>query len=164
LRQRGGDQWTTGLNFDTLRPLRDVLEDYKRVLERVYEPTAFARRLERLASLLDRLNSRRGLPGGDIRSRLSILEMIQRVVTTLPETREPFWRAFAACARDNGSAVRIIVAFMVLYLHLGPFSRLVIAAIDCRIAALDSQTLSLEGKPSATLIACPDALPARQTA
>ena len=38
----GGDQCTTGLNFETLRPLRDVLEDYKRVLEQIYEPTAYA--------------------------------------------------------------------------------------------------------------------------
>jgi hypothetical protein len=144
----GGDQCTTGLNFNTLRPLRDVLEDYKRVLERIYEPSAYAGRLERLAWLLDRSNSRRGLPEGDLRSRISILELMHRVVTTLPETREPFWRAFAACARDNVSAARIIVAFMVLYLHLGPFSRLVIAAIDRRIAALDGQTPPTEGKPS----------------
>ena len=48
----GGDQCTTGLNFETLRPLRDVLEDYKRVLEQIYEPTAYAGRLERFASLL----------------------------------------------------------------------------------------------------------------
>ena len=32
----GGDQCTTGLNFDTLRPLRDVLRDYKRVLQTIY--------------------------------------------------------------------------------------------------------------------------------
>jgi hypothetical protein len=160
----GGDQCTTGLNFDTLRPLRDVLEDYKRVLERIYEPTAYAGRLERLASLLDRSNSRRELPEGDIRSRISILEMIHRVVTTLPETREPLWRAFAACARENVSAVRIIVAFMVLYLHLGPFSRLVIAAIDRRIAALDGQTLSIDGRLSASPVACTEAMSARQTA
>src|SRR6476620_2529790 len=50
----GGDQCTTGLNFDTLRPLRAVLQDYKRVLEMIYEPAAYAGRLERLASLLDR--------------------------------------------------------------------------------------------------------------
>jgi radical SAM superfamily enzyme YgiQ (UPF0313 family) len=160
----GGDQCTTGLNFDTLRPLRDVLEDYKRVLERIYEPNAYAGRLERLALLLDRSNSRRDLPEGDVRGRINVLELMHRVVTTLPETREPFWRAFAACARDNVSAVRIIVAFMVLYLHLGPFSRLVIAAIDRRIRALDGQPPPIKGKASADAVACAEAMPARQTA
>ena len=74
---------------------------------------------------------------------------MHRVVTALPETRGPFWRVFTACARDNLSAVRIVVAFMVLYLHLRPFSRLVIAAIDRRIAELDGQVPPIEGKPSA---------------
>ena len=36
---------------------------------------------------------------------------------------------------------------MVLYLHLRPFSRLVIAAIDRRIAELDGQAPPIEGKP-----------------
>ena len=154
----GGDQCTTGLNFETLRPLRDVLEDYKRVLEQIYEPTAYAGRLERFASLLNREGSRRDLPEGDVRGRTSVLELMHRVVTALPETREPFWRVFTACARDNLSAVRIVVAFMVLYLHLRPFSRLVIAAIDRRIAALDGQAPPIEGKPSAA--ACREAMPA----
>ncbi|MGB8549234.1 MAG: DUF4070 domain-containing protein, partial [Xanthobacteraceae bacterium] len=154
----GGDQCTTGLNFETLRPLRDVLEDYKRVLEQIYEPTAYAGRLERFASLLNREGSRRDLPEGDVRGRTSVLELMHRVVTALPETREPFWRVFTACARDNLSAVRIVVAFMVLYLHLRPFSRLVIAAIDRRIAELDGQAPPIEGKPSA--VACREAMPA----
>ena len=158
----GGDQCTTGLNFETLRPLRDVLEDYKRVLEQIYEPTAYAGRLERFASLLNREGSRRDLPEGDVRGQTSVLELMHRVVTALPETREPFWRVFTACARDNLSAVRIVVAFMVLYLHLRPFSRLVIAAIDRRIAELDGQAPPIEGKPSA--VACREAIPAEPIA
>jgi hypothetical protein len=142
-----------------------VLEDYKRVLEQIYEPAAYAGRLERFASLLDRSKSRRDLPEGDVRGRINVLELVHRVVTTLPETREPFWRVFGTCARDNLSAVRIIVAFMVLYLHLGPFSRLVIAAIDRRIAALDSQAPPIQGKPSAAPVAaCRDTGPAGQLA
>jgi radical SAM superfamily enzyme YgiQ (UPF0313 family) len=31
----GGDQCMTGLNFDTLRPLREVLQDYRRILTRL---------------------------------------------------------------------------------------------------------------------------------
>jgi hypothetical protein len=46
----------------------------------------------------------------------------------------------------------------VLYLHLRPFSRLVIAAIDRRIAELDGQAPPIEGKPSAA--AWREAMPA----
>ena len=47
------DQCTQGLNFETLRPRREILLDYKRVLEKAYDPVAYARRLQRLATLLD---------------------------------------------------------------------------------------------------------------
>jgi hypothetical protein len=36
---QAGDQCTLGCNFDTKRPLRDIVTDYKAVLERVYSPT-----------------------------------------------------------------------------------------------------------------------------
>src|SRR6478736_3849050 len=131
----GGDQCTTGLNFDTLRPLRDVLGDYRRVLDTIYQPAAYAARLQRLASLLDRSASHRSVPIGDIRARVGAMELVRRIVSALPETREPFWRVFITCARENPNATRIIVGLMALYLHLGPFSRRVIAEIDRRIAA-----------------------------
>jgi radical SAM superfamily enzyme YgiQ (UPF0313 family) len=129
----GGDQCTTGLNFETLRPLRDVLRDYKRVLQTIYEPAAYAARLQRLASLLDRSRSRRDLPAGDPRGKVGAMQLMHRIVTALPEAREPFWRVFMTCARENPDATRIIVGLMAMYLHLGPFSRRVIAAIDRRI-------------------------------
>jgi radical SAM superfamily enzyme YgiQ (UPF0313 family) len=138
----GGDQCTTGLNFETLRPLRDVLEDYKHVLERVYEPNSFANRLETLSSLLKRPSSRRDLPAGDLRGRTGALQLVHRIVTALPEAREPFWRVFLACARENPNATRMIVAQMLMYLHLRPFSQQVIAAIDRRIAALDQGSVA----------------------
>ena len=42
-----------GLNFKTLRPRQDVLADYARILERIYDPAAYADRLRRLAKMLD---------------------------------------------------------------------------------------------------------------
>ena len=53
------DQCTQGLNFDTLRPREQILNDYKRVLEKVYEPAAYAGRLERLTALLDNSHRKR---------------------------------------------------------------------------------------------------------
>src|SRR5436190_6061051 len=139
----GGDQCTTGLNFDTLRPLRDILQDYKRILERVYDPVAYAARLDRLITLLDRSGRARHFPQGDNRGKVNALETIHRVVTEIPQAREVFWRTFMNCAKSNPASVRIVVALAALYLHLGPFSRQVIAEIDRRIAALDGETPAL---------------------
>ena len=45
---------------------------------------------------------------------------------------------------DNPESIRWVVALMALYLHVGPFSRVVIARIDNIIATL--QPLAVEGR------------------
>lgn len=135
--EQAGDQCTLGCNFDTKRPLRDILTDYKTVLEHVYSPTAYAGRLSRLAAMLDRSDRRRDLPDGDIRKRLGGIEGVHRVISALPEVREPFWKTFVEVAKSNPGALRYIVMLMALYLHFGPFSKYVIGVIDRRIAELD---------------------------
>jgi hypothetical protein len=50
----GGDQCTAGLNFVPARPRRDILQDYKEVLERIYAPAAFFRRLTMVGQVLRR--------------------------------------------------------------------------------------------------------------
>src|SRR5216684_6716636 len=49
-----GDQCTSGINFETARPRRDILSDYRRVLARVYRPASYYRRVRTVARLLDR--------------------------------------------------------------------------------------------------------------
>src|SRR6185369_10446486 len=135
--EQAGDQCTLGCNFDTKRPLRDILVDYKTVLGHVYSPAAYARRLSRLSVMLDRSDRRRELPDGDTRKRLAGLDSVHRIMQTLPEVREPFWKTFVEVAKTNPAALRYIVMLMALYLHLGPFSKHVISEIDRRIAELD---------------------------
>ena len=135
----GGDQCTDGINFDPARPLRDILMDYRQILEAVYHPAAYARRVDRLMTMLDRSGQRRELPVGDLRLKLPVLETVHRVVTAIPEAHDPFWRTFLNCAKRDPSSTQIAVAMIAAYAHLGPFSRRVIEAIDCRLAALDEQ-------------------------
>jgi radical SAM superfamily enzyme YgiQ (UPF0313 family) len=135
--EQAGDQCTLGCNFDTKRPLRDILVDYKAVLKHVFNPLAYAGRLSRLAVMLDRSDRRHDLPDGDIRKRLGSIEGVHRIMRALPEAREPFWIAFVEVAKTNPNALRYIVMLMALYMHLGPFSKNVIGEIDRRIAQLD---------------------------
>ena len=134
-----GDQCTCGLNFDPARPLRDILEDYSRILDRVFDPVAYAGRLERLASMLDRSGRPRDLPEGDLRLKFSLIDSVHRIISQLPDTREPFWRTFIACARSNPAALRYIVMLMAMYLHLGPYSRHVIGSLERRLTSLDQE-------------------------
>ncbi len=92
------DQCTATLNFDTLRPLAEILRDYRRVLERVYDPAAFAGRLRRLSGMLDRSGRPRDLPEGDKRLSVASIEMVHKIISRLPDAREQFWETFVACA------------------------------------------------------------------
>jgi len=137
----GADQCTDGINFDPVRPLRDILMDYKRVLERIYNPAAYAGRIDRLMTLLDRSRQRHELAEGDIRAKIGAMETVHRVVTAIPEARGPLWQTFMNCAKRDTSSARIAVQMIAAYAHLGPYSRKVIAAIDARLAALDDGTI-----------------------
>jgi radical SAM superfamily enzyme YgiQ (UPF0313 family) len=131
------DQCTQGLNFDTLRPRAEILLDYKRVLEKVYEPAAYAGRLERLTALLDNSHRKRKTAAGESRRQFGGKEMINRIITHLPEPRELFWPVFTRCVSSNPQSARWIVALTALYLHLGPFSRYVIGQIEQKIEDLE---------------------------
>jgi radical SAM superfamily enzyme YgiQ (UPF0313 family) len=144
--EQAGDQCTLGCNFDTKRPLRDILVDYRAVLEQVFNPTAYAGRLSRLAVMLDRSDRRHDLPDGDIRKRHDGIEGVHRIMRALPEVREPFWIAFVEVAKTNPKALRYIVMLMALYTHLGPFSKNVIGEIDRRIAQLDEANRGYAGE------------------
>lgn len=130
---RYGDQCTEGLNFDTLRAREDILLDYKRILEKVYEPSAYAGRVERLAGMLDCSRRKRNTGETGRMDRYSGTEAVYRVIGSLPESHEVFWPAFKRAAVRNPQAARWIVALMSLYLHLGPFSRFVIGQVDRKI-------------------------------
>jgi hypothetical protein len=134
-----GDQCTAGLNFDTLRPRADVLKDYRSVLHHVYDPVAFAGRLKRLSALLDRSKGRREPPAGDIKLKAGAIATVHRIISQMPEVREIFWQTFTECAASNPKSVRFLVLMMAIYLHVGPFSRKVIATIDRQIAGQHNQ-------------------------
>jgi radical SAM superfamily enzyme YgiQ (UPF0313 family) len=134
-----GDQCTATINFDTKRPLTDVLKDYRQILERIYDPAVFAARLSRLASMLGRSGHRNKLADGDVRKNLGGIDTVHRIIAALPEAREPFWKTFVEVGKTNPAALRYIVMLMAFYMHLGPFSRRVIDQLDRRIDELDRE-------------------------
>jgi radical SAM superfamily enzyme YgiQ (UPF0313 family) len=133
-----GDQCTHGLNFDPARPLRDILVDYKNILERIFDPVAYAGRLDRLVSMLDRSGRQRELPEGDLRSKFGTMEKVHRIMGQLP-MRERFWKTLTNCVKNNPRVMTSLMMLMAVYLHLGPYSRFIISAMDRRIAEIDAR-------------------------
>ncbi len=145
--QGAGDQCTAGLNFATSRPRRDILSDYRTILASVYRPADYYRRVRTVVRLLDRPDLDRSastdapqpsLFGIPVRDFHLLWRLIWRIASRQPAALWPFCRAFYECVRNNPRALDSVGVFAAFYLHLGPFSRFVIATIDRQIADIDS--------------------------
>ena len=142
-----GDQCTGGLNFETARRRRDILLDYRTVLAGIYEPHAYYQRVRAVAQLLDRpkldRSARRDPPPHrflsiPVRDIVLVWRLVSRIAARQPRALWPFLKVFRECARDNPRAVEAIGMLAGIYLHLGPFSRFVMAMVDREIARCDS--------------------------
>jgi hypothetical protein len=148
-----GDQCTAGLNFETTRPRREVLRDYKSVLEAIYDPVAFFGRIRRVGRMLHRKRSHRVAPG-DLRS---FARLLWRIPGAGPGVRRQFWNTTLDCIIHNPTALPYLIMIIALYLHLGPFARQVIAEIDRQIEDIDlgrwRAPLTLQAGEKALLLA-----------
>jgi radical SAM superfamily enzyme YgiQ (UPF0313 family) len=134
---KSADQCTMGLNFETLRPRQEILGDYVSILQRVYDPVAFAGRLQRLAALLDNSGRKQQTRAEYAQSRDGGLEVTRRILANMPAPRDMFRRTLMQCLSANPTSIRSILGQMALYAHVGPFSRDVIGRLETMIAALE---------------------------
>jgi radical SAM superfamily enzyme YgiQ (UPF0313 family) len=136
--QQEGDQCTIGLNFETKRPRREVLQDYRAVLEAVYDPAAYFGRVRRVGRRLRR--GRRRLAASLphlLRDLRALCRLIRRLPKAGPGTARQFWKTMLDCAVHNPRAMPFLVMLSALYLHYGPFSRQVTAEITRQIDDID---------------------------
>ena len=133
-----GDQCTAGLNFETKRSRRDVLADYRAVLDAVYDPAAYFGRVRRVGRMLKRGKRRLKAP---LRYVLRDARGFGRLMWRLPNagsgTARQFWKMAFDCAIHNPRALPFLFMLSALYLHHGPFSRQVIGQIDRQIEDID---------------------------
>jgi radical SAM superfamily enzyme YgiQ (UPF0313 family) len=133
-----GDQCTGGLNFVPARPRRDILQDYKEVLERIYAPAAFFHRLTTVGRVLRRPALRVRPNHAAVAKDLAILARVAwRMTIHKPALAHRFWRLLLSCACSNPRALEYVVGMTVIFLHVGPFAAHVIADLETQIAAID---------------------------
>ena len=134
-----GDQCTAGLNFKTLRPRRDVLVDYKTVLEAVYSPQAFFGRLQRMTAQLKRPKLTVKLEARHWARNLRIYgKLCAEITFRRPGMALHFWRFMARTLFTNPRAIEFVTMNIVMYMHVGRFTRFVIADMERRIAEIDA--------------------------
>lgn len=140
LRERG-DQCTAGLNFMPLRPRRDILLDYTKVLAEIYKPRTYFERVSRSAAALKGSDLAVARDGEALARDLGfIMRLAGRLITHERNLFLSFCRCVLASIRRNPSAVEYIVTMTALYLHLASFASHVIIEIEGQIAASDTES------------------------
>ena len=151
-----GDQCTAGINFVPLRPRRDILADYKTVLETVYEPDAYFERVRQVGRTLRRPDIDQAFDAAGTMHDLGfVARLIWRMTVTRPELRRPFWRTVTDVARHNPAALESVIVMITFYLHLGQFAGVVIKELT-RLIEEEAHNPS----PSITRVVPPISAPA----
>lgn len=144
-----GDQCTAGLNFDTARPRSAILADYAMVLEKVFEPDAFFGRVRRVGRMLgtaERLPAGSGGKPGTIFGGVSLVDwrrffrLAFDMTIRNPRLAWKFWSNLADCLVRNPQALKAEAMLMSLYLHLGPFSKEVLAKVRAEMRSPTKST------------------------
>ena len=134
-----GDQCTAGLNFILKRPRLEALTDYKRILERVYAPSAFFARVRDVGQSLRIPKRDTGvLLRASIRDARLFVRLMIGITLRRPDMRREVWSSVLFMLRRNPAAFPSAMRLMALYVHLGPFAGYVIGKIDEQIGALES--------------------------
>ena len=134
-----GDMGTAGLNFRTLRPRRDVLDDFREVVAAVYAPDAYFGRVRAMGRMLrpPRFRLKAMLGRNTPRDLLAFLRLCWAMTVRHPELARHFWSTFGDVLKHNPVAFEAVLRNMAHFIHLYAFSRYLTDVIDERLAALD---------------------------
>lgn len=132
------DHCTQGLNFDTLRPRAEVLSDYRRVVARSYDLTAYHRRVRRMTDLLRFQNDVIDpLRSGVWKNVLFFLRLSWTLGIKAREGKRLYWGTLRHALRSDSRSLDSVMLCLGFLVHIGPFSKTVIKAIDAKIAELE---------------------------
>jgi radical SAM superfamily enzyme YgiQ (UPF0313 family) len=130
-----GDQSLHGLNFITVRPRADILNDLAWLLERLYAPAAYFTRVT-TSSLRLRPPAKRGHTlKGTWRDVGSFLAISGRLGLRR-ETARLYWQTLLTVLLRNPRGIENAVSMMALYVHLGPHMRFAVEHLRSELRTL----------------------------
>lgn len=125
-----GDQCTGGLNFDTVRPRREILEDYRRVIANIYAPKAYLSRVVDMGTRLNCSKKKLRLPLREHRRDLMAFGRLMWRMGVKKPYRMAFWKTLGKLAWRNPRGLRYTIAMLALYMHFDTFSQTLLARLD----------------------------------
>lgn len=128
------DQCTQGLNFDTLRPRREILEDFRTVVERAYAPENYHWRVRRMAELMRFEHANIDVfRSGFLKNIAFVLRLSLRLGIQAREGKRLYWGTIWHALRHDARALEAVFLSLAAYAHTGPFSQSVLGLIDRKI-------------------------------
>jgi radical SAM superfamily enzyme YgiQ (UPF0313 family) len=130
-----GDQCLSGLNFQTLRPRADILQEYYTVVDTIMAPESFFQRVRNMVDHLDPSG-----PSGDLSRKMlmkdakHLVQFFWNATTKRPDLRGHYWKLLAHVLRHKPRAIKHALYCASLYAHLGNFSEVVKAEMRDQIA------------------------------
>jgi radical SAM superfamily enzyme YgiQ (UPF0313 family) len=130
------DQMTSGLNFQTIRPKSSILRDFASILNTIYDPENYYKRLTYLG--LNLKPCYRHKPGvlKKIRLFVSFLRVCGKVGFN-SRTGILFWKLLFILSFKNPKAIESVVGFAAMYIHLEKHARFIIDLTKNRIRDIE---------------------------
>jgi radical SAM superfamily enzyme YgiQ (UPF0313 family) len=132
------DQMTGGLNFVTSRPRLDILRDYQRIMERIYSPGSYYKRVMRTGRNLRRAGKHK--PG--LREMLSTARAMSRLTRRVGFDRSTgllYWRMLGSILMTNPRAIEATVNLAAMYIHFRKESEFVVELTRREITRLEEE-------------------------
>jgi radical SAM superfamily enzyme YgiQ (UPF0313 family) len=156
------DQFSGGLNFQTLRPRREVLQDYRNVLEYVFRPEIYFARIRRMADHLDCSGLNGQLhPGALLRGLRQLARFAWSVGVNRRDLALDVLGLTIYVLHHNPRALRSCIYMAGLFAHFGRLSRAMVVRtdrlIEGELAAGDASPMAARIPALAHLAAPPPA-------
>ncbi|MEM9223484.1 MAG: B12-binding domain-containing radical SAM protein [Pseudomonadota bacterium] len=128
------DQCTQGLNFETLRPREDILQDFRTVVARAYDVKKYHERVRRMADLMAFPDAKVDVfRSGFLKNMLPFVRLSIHMGVKAKNGKRAYWWTIIRTLLRNPTAVEVVALSLAAYTHTGPFSRQVLTAIDNKI-------------------------------
>jgi len=126
------DQMTSGLNFLTARPKKEILNDFIKVLDTIYQPENYYKRLLYTGIHLKRKFKYKPDPAGIKRNLRGFLKICLKAGFN-KSTGWLYWKTIITILFRNPKALDTVVSFAAMYIHLHKHSQFIISLINDKI-------------------------------
>jgi radical SAM superfamily enzyme YgiQ (UPF0313 family) len=130
------DQMSSGLNFLTIRPRSDILKDYVSILNNIYDPENYYKRLTYMGLNLKPCYRYKSRLTKKIRLFRSFL-MVCGKVGFNNRTGKLFWKLLYKVLIKNPKALEPVVGFAAMYIHLAKHARFIIELTSAKIKEIE---------------------------